>query len=273
LIRTGTATRIGGRKANADAVAVEQNPLGLGVAVVDGIGSSEAVCNAARRAAEQAAIVASHRDAQAGMMAAAETMPSYAGAPNAVAAVVSVDLGRRIEIAHVGDAAVWTWGPAQGLKRWTVDQTVGEHLRHMLGNPGLTAASRGALNQALTEQVVSVMDDYVLNGLTYATVSTIAWTPLRDEDQLEDLELVLLTSDGVHKALSPKEIEYLVCKSSTDPDALADALVDAAVVAGREDADEVADNATAAVIMLRDHGLGSQQGHAEIDDEVHGYNP
>ncbi|MGW4829774.1 PP2C family protein-serine/threonine phosphatase [Amycolatopsis japonica] len=240
------ATHIGGRPANADAVCFVHNPLGSAAAVVDGIGSSPAVCQAARRAAEHATLVASHRGAQAGIMAAADTMPDYPGAPNAVAAVVSVEPGGRIEIAHVGDAAVWTWSRAAGLRRWTVDQTAGEHVAHMLRNPGLTTADKATLTRL--GDVAEVLSDYVLNGLVYATVSTVSWTPLRGDDA--NVDLVLLTSDGVHKRLDHTRIAELIQDNAATPDGLADVLVAAAVAAPSDDPDEVADNATAAVIAF-----------------------
>lgn len=245
-----SATHVGGRTANADAAAVEHNPLGAAAAVVDGIGSSPAVVVAARRAAEQAAIVASHRGAQAGIMAAADTMPGYPGAPNAVAAVVSVEPGGRIEIAHVGDVAVWTWSAAisgPGLQRWTVDQTAGEHIAHLLRSPNLTPADCEALERV--GGAVGALCDYVLNGLVYATISTISWTPLRGEHA--EVDLILLTSDGVHKRLDHDQIAELIARYATDADALVEHLVHAAVTATVSDPDEAADNATAAVITLR----------------------
>jgi serine/threonine protein phosphatase PrpC len=238
------ATHIGGRSTNADAGSVVHTPLGGAAAVVDGIGSTPAVATAARLAADTAALVASHRGAQAGIMAAADTMPDYPGAPNAVGAVVSIGPDGRIEIAHVGDTAVWTWSATAGLRRWTVDQTTGEHVTHMLRNPHLTTADQQTLNRlgAATE----VLTDYVLNGLAYATISTISWTPLRGENA--EVDLILLTSDGVHKRLNADRIGELVARQANDAQALVDALVTAAITAPT-DPDEEADNATAAVIL------------------------
>jgi serine/threonine protein phosphatase PrpC len=241
-----SATHIGGRSANADAAGVEHNPLGTGAAVVDGIGSSPAVVVAASCAAETAALVASHRGAQAGIMAAADTMPDYPGAPNAVAAVVSIEPGGRIEIAHVGDAAVWTWSAVAGLRRWTVDQIAGEHVAHMLRNPNLTTTGRRTLDQL--GDAMDVLTDYVLNGLAYATVATVSWTPLRGAHA--DVGLILLTSDGVHKRLDASQIAEFAAQHADNPQILADALVTAAVTAPITDPDEVADNATAVVITF-----------------------
>jgi serine/threonine protein phosphatase PrpC len=246
-IGIGYATDIGAREANADAVAVEQTPRGTGAAVVDGIGSSEAVCRAARRAAETAAVVASHRNAQAALLAAADTMPDYPGSPNAVAAVCSVDPTGRMEIAHCGDAAVHCWSPEYGLIRWTTDQTVGAHVAHMLTGSTLTTAGREALERL--GDAISPLGDYVLNGLNYATTSTISWTPLRGDHA--NPPIVLLTSDGVHKRLTAEEIGKLVGEHQcAEAQVLADALVAAAVAAVSTDPDESVDNATAAVLSI-----------------------
>lgn len=246
-VTLASATRVGGRDTNADAVRLVGHQLGVGAAVVDGIGGSPAVVAAARLAADTAAAVAAHRGAQAGIMAAADTMPDYPGSPNAVAGVVSIEPGGRIEIAHVGDTAVWTWSAAAGLRRWTVDQTAGEHVAHMLRNPSLTSTDRAVLGQH-GRQVVDALDDYVLAGLVYATISTISWTPLRGE--AADVDLILITSDGVHKPLTDRQLGVLVAENAGDAQRLADELVDRAVAAPRRDPDETADNATAAVLAI-----------------------
>jgi serine/threonine protein phosphatase PrpC len=249
IVTMAAATDVGGRLVNADAAAIEMNPLGAAAAVVDGIGSSPAVVCAARRAADTAAVVASHRGAQAGILAAADTVPSYDGAPNAVAAVVSLEPGGLIEVAHAGDAAVYTWSAAAGLRRWTVDQTAGQHVAHTLSNPGLDNGVREVL-QRYGSKVVAALDDYVLNTLGHATVSTISWTPLRGD--AADPQVIVLTSDGVHKPLPAARIASLVERHHTEPVVLARALVTTAVETLTADP---ADNATA-VVVLRARGDG-----------------
>ncbi|SES20633.1 PP2C family serine/threonine-protein phosphatase [Actinokineospora terrae] len=222
-ITVATATRVGDRTANADAATAITNQLGTCAAVVDGIGSTPQVCAAARLAADVAATVGSHRGAQAAIMAAADTMPEHPDAPNAVAAVASIEPGGRIEIAHVGDAAVWTWASPGHLTRWTADQTAGAQIDHMRTNPALTDDDRRKL-----DDIVDVLGDYVLNGLKYATVSTVAWTTVRDTTP----RLILLTTDGIHKVLGPGHMNGLINRHHDDPQALADALVTKAVEPG-----------------------------------------
>ncbi|KQC34736.1 hypothetical protein [Frankia sp. ACN1ag] len=90
----------------------------------------------------------------------------------------------------------------------------------------------------------------MLGGLVYATISTISWTPLRGE--AADTDLIILTSDGVHKPLSAARIGELAERYAGDAQALVDALVDTAVAATCSDPDDNADNATAAVLSLVD---------------------
>ena len=167
MLKVAAATKIGGRSANADAVSVVTTPLGTAAAVVDGIGSEKDTCDAAWVAAATGAAVAAHRGAQAGLMAAADTMPDYPGAPNAVAACASVVDGR-IEVAHVGDAAVWTYSATAGLRRWTVDQTAGERVRHMLdqSRPHRRRAGHAGPDRGRGGGCCS---DYVLDGLAFAS--------------------------------------------------------------------------------------------------------
>lgn len=247
-LRTATATNIGGRRANADAAVIKRTEHCVGAAVVDGIGTSSEACGAAFEAAEAAAAEAALGNAQSALMTAARIVKDFPDEPNAVGAVVSVNANGTIEIAHVGDVAVWTWSTARGLLRWTVDQTVGEHLRYMLAGAELTDAARGTLEQALEHlgAAVPILGDYILNTLADATVPTIGWTVLRGESA--DVEVVLLTSDGVHKPLAPAAIEALVVEHHDNPYLLANEIVVTAVTGA--DSDDVPDNATAAVVVL-----------------------
>lgn len=237
---TATATHTGSRSANADAVHVEHSPLGIGAAVIDGIGSAPEVCTAARRAADHAAIIASHRGAQAGLLAAAALYPDYESSPNAVGAVVSVDPDGDVEVAHVGDAAVYTWTPAEGLTCWTPGITVAAHVRRMLDNPNLSDADRAALGRL--GGAVEIMDAYVLTTLVQADPHTISWTPVRHRQGRPHLVLVL--SDGVHKQIGGEMLRSLVEAYHRTPQDLADALVHRATTTPRSD------NATAAVLRL-----------------------
>ncbi|WP_018683668.1 PP2C family protein-serine/threonine phosphatase [Actinokineospora enzanensis] len=240
-VTTATASHAGGRQINADAIDVRSTPVGTAVAVVDGIGSSLETCDAALLAASAAVAVGCHRGALVGLLAAADTLPDYPGAPDAVAAVVSLDPQGRLEIAHIGDVAVWLWDSRRGLRRWTVEHTAGAYMRHMLTNPGLTDDERATLEQALAAPI-EVMDHYLLGTLGRATVGTVSSTIVREENP----ELVIITSDGVHKQLPADLMAALVDDFHTDPGLIADALLDSALMRDPEGGD----NVTVAVLAI-----------------------
>ncbi|CRK59048.1 hypothetical protein [Alloactinosynnema sp. L-07] len=224
-ITTAIATRIGGRDANADAAFAHLTEDGrLGAALIDGIGSSPIVVEYATIAATVAARVGSHRSALAGLLAASDTYPNGHGVPNAVGAIVTVDDVGWIDIAHVGDCAVWTWRTDTGLTRWTLDHTVGSQAAYM----GLE-----------TGAVLDRLDDYVQTTLRDATVSTVATGLIRGH---ETPDLVVITSDGIHKVVAADVIGAVLATKPDDPQLLADALADAA--------DPHGDNATALVVAI-----------------------
>ncbi|GAA2965741.1 hypothetical protein [Actinokineospora diospyrosa] len=230
ILTAAIATRLGGKPTNADAAAVHHLPDGrFGAALVDGIGSDPVVVDTAVLAAQVAARVGSHRQALTGLLAAADLYPHPAGPPDAVGAVVTVDHEGRIDIAHVGDAAVHTWRPDTGLTHWTPAHTVGSQASHMGLAPG---------------PVLDQLDDYVLTTLVGATATTVATGLIPATDPTP--HHVLLTSDGVHKTLTTAEITEKVHLLGADPQATANRLVDDAIrVAGHH-----ADNTTAIVIRI-----------------------
>ncbi|ACU39406.1 hypothetical protein [Actinosynnema mirum] len=243
-ITYGTALAEGKAGPLADAVHVEVTPLGAGAALVDGIGHSAAVVRTAQRAAEVAAIVAAHRDAQAGLLAAADTVPAYPGSPNATAAVVSVGLDGRVEVATAGQVAAHAWYPERGeLLRLTPAQVVGQWVRHALAGSTITATSRAAL-EALP--VMTALDSYVLLGLAHASVSTIAWTALRGQDASP--AALVLTSNGVR--LGGAELEKRGTQLGGEPQALAEELVAAGQAAPLDDPDRAVDDAAAVVLAI-----------------------
>lgn len=242
----GHATDIGGRKANADAVRVRYHDGRAGLALVDGIGSDPEVCEAARLAADVASIVAMSRNAQAGIVAAIDSYPEYTDCPNAVGAVVSVEPDGRIEIAHVGDVKVWTLSDEHGLKCWTVDQVVGQHILHLKKHTGLGDEDHAVLDKSFADldRLAEAMNDYVLNGFVWATLSSASWTPLRPG--YDKVKLLLAASDGVHKVLTAEQLAAFVDEHHENPQELADQVVAGAVALGGEHTD----NATAAAIRF-----------------------
>lgn len=82
-----------------------------------------------------------------------------------------------------------------------------------------------------------VLDDYVLNGLKYATVSAVAQTPLCGPDG--DVELITLTSDGVHKPLTTTAMTQIIRAWSGTLRHLATSLMYSAIATGRGPASTV----------------------------------
>lgn len=230
---TATASHQGGRTANADAAAVHHYASGdvTAAAVVDGIGSDPDVVAMAGVAAEVIARTAARTTPLAGIMAAAAMTadPAYLRpVPDGVAVCAMVSPNQATKVAWIGDCRAYAWDGVE-LRRLTEDHTMGQRMR--------TAGCR--------ETEARTRDHWVRATVSLATISTVA------EVRIEETPgLLLLTSDGVHDALTHDQLADLVRAHATDPQALADALVTSAAAAPA--GDEGADNATAAVLLISD---------------------
>lgn len=226
-ITVGTATNIGGRDHNCDATAVHTTSTTTAVALIDGIGSNPDVAETAYLLGEVSARVAARRGPVAGVLAAHGLVAGpgpETPKPNAVGAVAVVyPSDHAIVTAHVGDCRVYSWKD-DVLTLHTVDHTVGELLRQV----------------GVEEHHAVLHDNWVRTSIANATVASI---PVADVVA----DLVILTSDGVHKPLAGTEIAALVAAHAGDPQLLADALVAAALAAP---SDGTRDNATALVLQV-----------------------
>lgn len=226
-ITVGTSSDIGGRSHNCDATAVHSTNATTSVAVIDGIGSTPEVAHTANLLAEVSARVAARRGPVAGVLA-AHGLISGPGPetpkPNAVGAVAVVyPSDHAIVTAYVGDCRVYSWKEGV-LTRHTVDHTVGELLR-MVG---------------VDEHQAVLHDNWVRTSIGNATVDSV---PVVDVVA----DVVILTSDGIHKVLTDTEIAVVAARNANDPQSLADALVSAALTAP---SDDQRDNATALVLRV-----------------------
>ncbi len=221
-IATGLASRRGTRTHNADAAAVHRHGDRTAAALVDGIGSTAEIAATSLLLAEVAARVAVHRGTLAGLLAAAELIADP-GDGDAVAVVALVEPGEPTTVAWVGDCRAYGWDGAE-LRQYTTDHTVGQQLR-VNGVP---------------VEVAEAHDNWIRTSLGLAVVATVY------QVRIPAGELVVLTGDGVHDALSHAELTAVVRAHSGDPQALADALV-AAV--GEDDEGE-RDDATAVVVGI-----------------------
>ena len=225
--RPVTATRKGTRQYNADAAAVHTAGVTTAAAVVDGIGNSPEIAACSLLLAEVAARVGARRGSLVGILAAAELVADRDAAavePDAVA-VLAVAVPEHTGVAWVGDCRAWGWDGAT-LTQWTTDHTVGQQLR---------------VNGAPLD-LAEAHDNWIRTSLGRAVVATVYQVTIPSD------ALVLLTSDGVHDALTRDELATLVRAHGDDPQVMADAIV-AAVV---EDDDGYRDDATVVVIPARE---------------------
>ncbi|MDX8146424.1 hypothetical protein SK854_30220 [Lentzea sp. BCCO 10_0061] len=208
-VTVGIATDIGDRSHNCDAAAVHSTASTTAAAIIDGIGSTPEVERTAGLLAEVSARVAARRGPVAGLLAAHELISGpgpETPKPNAVGAVAVVyPSDRATVIAHVGDCRVYSL-TSDVLTQHTADHTVGELLR-MVG---------------VNEHHAELHDNWVRTSIANAIVASI---PVVDVVA----DLVILTSDGVHKVLTNDEIADVAIALAYDPQKLAHALVAAAL--------------------------------------------
>jgi hypothetical protein len=126
--------------------------------------------------------------------------------------------GAGVLVGHVGDSRAYLWRRGQGLTRLTRDHT---RVQKML-EAGLVTAE-----QAVTHPDASVLDRAIGYQAT-VEVDVSDWIRPRSGD------MVLLCSDGLCGYVDDAEIGRIL-RSKGEPQALADKLVDSALVKGGED--------------------------------------
>jgi PPM family protein phosphatase len=219
--QVAVATRQGTRDFNADATAVRAADTDCTVAViVDGIGSSPAVAATAQLCAEVAARIAARYGGLAGILTAGALVtddgPDDDPEPDAVA-LVAVNSPDGTVVNWVGDCRAY--GLIDGvLRRYTTDHTIGQQLR------------ANGVPVELAEQ----HDNWIRTSLSHAVVATVYEVTI-------PAGLILLTTDGVHDALTDADLETLVQAHQDDPQALVNALT----AAVQPDGDDYRDDATA----------------------------
>ncbi|PWW62352.1 PP2C family protein-serine/threonine phosphatase [Actinokineospora spheciospongiae] len=206
-----TAGSRGERTVNADAVASFPDPRTGRVryALADGVGDDPGAARAARVAAA-AAVRSGLGAAEAVLAAQAEVREAGSGDCVLVVAVPDAD---GYDIAWVGDARAYAW-TAGGLRALTTDHTLAQYFRDH-GTP-----------------VTPRMEHLVTTSVRTVEPHRVGTARVSEPASL------LLTSDGVHKALGDA-VMARVLRYSADAAA---ALVEAATAAG------TSDNATALVV-------------------------
>lgn len=219
------ASRTGVREYNMDSAYIFESQTGaIAAALVDGIGNDETGPEVMKHLAMTAARTVARRGVRAGVLAAAaqiddEGAGEYLPDGVLVVAVMDPDPGETTRIGWVGDSHAYGWDGTT-LRRYSTPQTMGEFLRR-----------NGDANSAIDH------DNWVTVSLSIAHVSTVA------EDGIPGDQLVLLVSDGLD-SVPHEELQELVAELDHDPQALADAIVNAA----RDNHENYRDDATAVVI-------------------------
>jgi PPM family protein phosphatase len=228
-----TATRQGTSGDNADSAAVFHMPGThmSGAAIVDGIGHGPDVVALSNLAAQVAARVGVRKTSILGILAAAELAAAPAADlidPDAVAVLALTEPGAETSIAWTGDCRAYGWDGDRLVQR-TTDHTVGQYLR-VNGVPLELAEDH---------------DNWSRTSLGRSSVATVY------QVAIDDL-LIVLTSDGVHDQMTHDTLETLVREHHADPQALADAIVNAAQDVRDEDepGGVYRDDATAIVIQV-----------------------
>ncbi len=194
-------------------------------AVIDGMGGQQAGAEAAALAREA---LLGERDLLRAFLDANEKIHRAARKKNqtkgmgCVASAVRVT-GDKARVAHVGDTRVYLAGAA-GAEQLTRDHTVAAHTQEQLGITDRGAREMGGQNQVTRD----------LGGQTRTGEDWID----NCEVTLEEGDLLVLCSDGVHGVLEPAGLFARLRdarRQSTAPDALAEELVALALAAGTRD--------------------------------------
>jgi protein phosphatase len=217
VISWDTASRQGGRQFNADAVGSSMDQSGRVVfALADGIGDDMWASEAARIASDVAARTPSSAGPVEAILAAQRALEALNTGADAVI-VVAMPSDEGYKIAWVGDARAYSWDGVE-LTQLTSDQTMAEYFR---------------LHDSIP---TPRMEHVVTNSLRTTSAERIGTATVAGFKSL------LLSSDGVHKVVSPETLQAVLAESGATTLSRVSTLVDTAMVLGGKD------NATALVV-------------------------
>ncbi|WP_158889038.1 PP2C family protein-serine/threonine phosphatase [Amycolatopsis anabasis] len=191
--------RIGDRSYQADATGIHVSITGgqQAWAVADGIGDGPLPAYAAGSAASVASYVAAERGSVAGLLAATDALSglAYEDTVLVVATPLPDDKGGGWDVAWVGDCRAYEYRPEHDLlAQLTLDHTRGQDLRR-----SLASRYEGRLDEL--EKLAGPHDRVVMSSVGSATESTIGHVAT-----FGPRRRLLLTSDGVHKAVPRRSI-------------------------------------------------------------------
>jgi serine/threonine protein phosphatase PrpC len=211
--RWHTASTQGPRSVNADAVsAFARAGQDIVFALADGVGDEAAAARAARVAASVAARTPASQGPVAAVLAAQHAVRGLGSGDCVLVVATAFSDGLGFRIAWVGDARAYSW-TADTLCQVTTDHTLAQYFR----DHGQPAAPR--------------LEHVVTTSVRTTRAEEIGTAETRSGG-------LVLTSDGVHKALTAETMREVLAQQLNT----ASALVEAAIAAGGSD------NATAILV-------------------------
>ncbi|WP_044378697.1 PP2C family protein-serine/threonine phosphatase [Streptomyces noursei] len=222
-VMVGVAQRPGTVPACADGLDVQRRGAKLCAAVVDGAGHQDTTVRYASIAPKVMTHTGMVMGGLAGLVTAGQMAQAYETPPHVSAVYACVEPGWPTSVHWIGDCRAYGWD-GSSLTQWTRDQTMGQWLR---------------VNGVAVE-IAEDHDNWSRVGLAQATAATC-----RQVEIPEETSLVLLVSDGVSDQVDLETAEALCRTYAADPQALAEALVDAA----EDDAEGYRDDASVIVLL------------------------
>jgi serine/threonine protein phosphatase PrpC len=225
-VEAAMARRPGTEPPCADGAHIQRHDGHVYAAVTDGAGHHPDTVQYAQLASAAITHLAAAVGGLAAMITAGQMAHAYDTIPHvsAVSARMAPDRGTWLH--WIGDCRAYGWVGEQ-LSRHTTDQSMGQFLRF----------------NGQAEEMADRHDNWSRMGLWQAAAATVMETSIPPE-----IDLVLLTSDGIHDQIPHDEMERLVAEHADDAQALADVLAAAAA----EDDDGYRDDATV-IVLLRRH--------------------
>ncbi|MFE7933397.1 PP2C family protein-serine/threonine phosphatase [Streptomyces sp. NPDC057456] len=237
------AQNIGTRSHQCDATAVYTAPGGArAYALLDGIGSSDAVRDWTRNAARQLARAAARRaDAEAGLRAVYSTYAAepdrqgpWGDGPNAAAVVAVAVPGKPLTVAWCGDSRAYILARGNHARRLTAD-----HNLRRVHPPTDTFPTGGNRNIITSYLGATRTDDEASGSFGHPAIESTAWwcaEPLR----------LVLASDGAYEPHEDADEDLAEALAGT-PHAAARRFVESAVSLSLAATPDRADNATVLV--------------------------
>ncbi|MFE2153729.1 SpoIIE family protein phosphatase [Streptomyces lavendulae] len=218
----GTARRPGTEPPCTDGLDVRRRGNKVCAAVVDGADHHEDVVRYSSIAPAVITHTGMATGGLAGLITAGRIAQAYEAAAHASAVYACMEPDWPTAVHWIGDCHAYGWD-GTALTRWTTDRATGQRLRRDGGIPTVIAEARESRERL---------------GLAQAGVATCHQVEIPEE-----VRLVLLVSDGVSDQVGQDMAEALCRCHGANPQALADALVTAAVADGdgyRDDATVIA---------------------------------